>query len=183
MHLDRGSGGEKGVDMKAEDEFADAMWDNEFQVDPLADLLFTLVTVVLFALIILLPAAAMVSRDLTAGKALPNLVVQGQQAAAFLASGAGLQSTSTTSKWIATDLILADSGLRTTLENIRDAGKPLLLIIAPDGLEAAFEFEAALSLYGPKAIYQVRLGQTCKVRSLGDLQECGFDSLDPADLR
>lgn len=161
--------------------------DREFQSDPLADLMFTMIAIVLLALIILLPLAGVASlrstQPLSAQKLQQSkLVVGGQSAVTIAASDQGLSLPGHVDHLIGLDAIGHDPQLRHLLEGARDRGAPLVLLIDPKGSEAAFELEPVMAAHGPKQIYQVRLDSACGAALSAALrQSCGggADRLEP----
>lgn len=135
--------------------------------DPQADLFFTLVAVMLPAILLLLPAARMAQQPerqmaAVADAALAaGTTVRGERATVFLAQQDGVAFGPTGRDRVRLDAMLDDANLRAALESIRAAGTPLLLLIAPDGQEAAFLFEGLAAAHGPRSIAQVRLDRGC----------------------
>jgi hypothetical protein len=132
-------------------------------VDPLADLLFSLVAIVILAVIVLIPA--ILSHPLQALPGVPQkpaFRLNGQEVEPWIAAKQGLLIGPAHRDLVPYDRILDDNQLAAKLERLRAAGERLLLIIEPDGLETAFLFESALSLHGPRTIHQIRLDSACR---------------------
>jgi hypothetical protein len=147
--------------------------------DPQADLFFTLVAVVLPAILLLLPAARMAQQPERQSAALADAVLtagaklHGADAAVFLARRDGVAFGPAGHHRVGLDAMLDDAGLKAALGSVRAAGKPLLLLIEPDGQEAAFLFDGLAAMHGPRSIAQVRLDRGCaSVR--GPLSEMCF---------
>jgi len=132
--------------------------DGEVQADPLADLMFTMIAVVLLALIVLLPFVGAPARPLpVADRAHRNrVVIGGKKAIVLFARVDGLRWGSATAQSVALEAIPNAPSLDRLLRRVRGAGSPLVVSIGPRGSEAAFELEPALARSGPKIVYQIR---------------------------
>ncbi len=119
------------------------------------------------AILLLLPAARMAQQPERQTAAVADTVlaagatVRGESAAVFLAQQDGVAFGPAGRDRVGLDAMLDDANLRAALESIRAAGTPLLLLIAPDGQEAAFLFEGLAAAHGPRSIAQVRLDRGC----------------------
>lgn len=153
--------------------------DRDLPSDPLADLMFTMIAIVLLALIILLPLASFSSPTQSHSKSARRLenarfAIGSKSAVAITASARGLRLPGGGARLIGLDAIAGDAALQKLLTRARDRGSPLVVLITPKGSEAAFELEPLLSAYGPKQVYQVRLDQACLyARSTILKQACG----------
>jgi hypothetical protein len=130
-------------------------------IDPLSDLLLSVAAIIVLAVIVVLPAARFSVS--TAGKLPdhPQMTFQGQAIQPLFATPHGLRMGSGTADTIPADRILDDQRLAARLQHMREAGEALLLVIEPEGFEAAFLFEAVTSIHGPKRSWQIRLDTAC----------------------
>lgn len=142
--------------------------DEEAALDPLADLLFGLVAIIVPAVALMLPlisaaAGRVPARDPQAAVAFVSgeLKVDGAPATSILASAAGVRIRDGGDEFVELARILDDERLAGALRRLRTAGKPVLLLIEPDGQEAAFLFEAVAAAHGPDRILQVRVDPAC----------------------
>lgn len=136
--------------------------------DPFSDVLFGLVAIVIPAIAIMLPllraaADAVPARDMRAAVAFvgSELTIEGRSADAFAAAAAGVRVRSQGDRLVPVDRILDDRGLALELGRLRQLDQPLLLLIEPEGQEAAFLLEAVAAVHGPRRIIQVRLDPAC----------------------
>lgn len=137
--------------------------------DPLADLLFGLVAILIPIFALLLPAMYMVSdaasspAETTDARLMQQDVrIRGAPARRFLARAAGLQIAATDGALlIPLDRMLDAPALADALRNAREADAPVLLMIEPDGFEAAFLFEQTAARSQLTKIYQLRLDADC----------------------
>jgi hypothetical protein len=137
-------------------------------IDPLADLLFGVVAIVVLAVIIILPTVGMRGMASAAlqgpvGEALikSKFSLDGRAVEPLVATAAGLRYGPQPSEIVPLEAILQDAPLAARLRAMRERGDTLVLMIDPDGSEAAFQFEAVASRDGPPRIRQVRLDATC----------------------
>lgn len=137
--------------------------------DPQADLFFTLVAVMLPAILLLLPAARMAddapaqrTQQMTETLARAGVNLDGVPAQLFIARADGVAFGPDGATVTALDAVQDDPALRAALSAaaLRQADPPLLLI-EPGGEEAAFLFETLAAAYGPDRIAQVRLERGC----------------------
>jgi hypothetical protein len=133
--------------------------------DPLSDLLLSVAAIIVLAVIVLLPAARFSASE--AGKLTDHTAItfQGQAVQPLFATPRGLQIGPGTADTIPVDRILDDQRLTVRLQHMRETGEALLLVIEPEGFEAAFLFEAVTSIYGPKRSWQIRLDTPCTDKS------------------
>jgi len=136
--------------------------------EPLSDLLFGLVALLVPVIAVLLPvmkvaADAVPARDHAAASSFlrGDLTVAGHPAAAFFAGGAGLRIRDDGDRVVAVDRMLDDQALVTRLDRAKDTQQPILLLIEPDGQEAAFLFEAIAASRGVGRLLQVRIDPAC----------------------
>lgn len=142
-------------------------------VDPLADLLFTLIAAVLPAIFLLAPLLRAPSlgearevRPAAARAPAPVEVrVDGRSAAALVAGAGGLRLVGEGGRLVGLDAIADDPGLIGLLDRLRQDDRPLLLVVEPDGLEAAFLSEPVLAAHGPRDLREVRATDTCAATS------------------
>lgn len=138
------------------------------RADPLADLLFTLIAAVLPAIFVLAPLLQHSTQVVdahakaVAAQAPATVTVQGAETDPIVAGADGIRLTGPASRTIALDRISDDAGLRQTLAGLKGTGRPLLLIIEPNGFEAAFAFEPIAAAYGPAHMAEVRATRSCR---------------------
>ena len=152
--------------------------DDALAYDPLSDLLFTMVAILLLAFMAVLPGLALTVVTQPAPPAPPsslterNYSFEGRSIAPYLATGAGLRRIGDP-RVVPADAILDDAGLRATLTELATRAEPVFIFIAADGLEVAFEFEAVASAAGIRTFRQIRLATDCKPQRPSIA--CGFD--------
>ena len=157
--------GRRGPDLGAEPEGGTA-------VDPLADLLFTLIAAVLPAIFLLAPLLRAPSlgeaREVrppasaaAQGTAPVEVRVDGRGAATVIAGAGGLRLMGDGGRLVGLDAIADDPSLIGLLDRLREDDRPLLLVVEPDGLEAAFLFEPVLAAHGPRDLREVRATDAC----------------------
>jgi hypothetical protein len=145
--------------------------DGALRADPFADTLFGVVTIVIFAIALLLPRMEAESRiERRRDQALNRLLIDrpvlagGGPALVVLASSRGVELSAGGSvpyRSIPLSAILDDPSLATALSEVRRTGRKLLLAIAPDGEEAAFLLEGVIYRHGPSQLLQLRLDRHC----------------------
>ncbi|MBC8129913.1 MAG: hypothetical protein H7Y08_06285 [Rhizobiaceae bacterium] len=129
----------------------------------MADLFFALVGVVVFLLITLLPAiqaknpAAAMPDDLWA----VEMTLGAEPAFVAVAGADGLRLPADGNRTVALGAVLDDPALASTLSALVAGGRNILLVIEPDGSEAAFLFEALTGAVGVADIHQVRMDTAC----------------------
>jgi hypothetical protein len=164
--------------------------DGAVRPDPFADTLFGVVTIVIFAIALLLPTmAAETSAERRRDEALTRLLVGrpvfagDTRALVLLATARGVELSvgESEGRRIALDAVLDDQPLAEALTEARKTGRRLLLAIAPDGEEAAFLLEGVIYRHGPSELLQLRLDRHCAFLRgrLKDLQ-CPARSGSPA---
>lgn len=154
--------GRRRIELAAEPEDGTA-------IDPLADLLFTLIAAVLPAIFLLAPLLRAPSlgearevRPAAARAPAPVEVrVDGRGAATVVAGAGGLRLMGEGGRPVGLDAIADDPGLIGLLDRLRADDRPLLLVVEPDGLESAFLFEPVLAAHGPRDLREVRATDTC----------------------
>jgi hypothetical protein len=137
-------------------------------VDPLADLLLSVVAIIIIALIVILPSIPLhpTSTDgLTSSiPGLPQnsgLRLNGRRVEPLVATGQGLTLGESPSEFIPVGRVFLDGNLISKLKRMRDEDETVVLFIEPNGLETAFQFEVIANQYGPKRILQVRVDSDC----------------------
>lgn len=130
------------------------------EIDPFADLLFALIATVLPAILVLLPVLHLATPRRSA-PASAGVAVGGREAATIVAEAAGLRLVSADNRQIALSAVPVDPGLRESLMSLRATETPLLILIEPAGLEAAFLLEPIAASYGPVRIMQLRAATRC----------------------
>lgn len=137
-------------------------------VDPLADLLLSVVAIIIIALIVVLPNIplhpTLGGSPTSSMPWLPknsDLRLNGHKVEPLVATGRGLMLGGSLSDFIPVGSIFLDEGLVNKLKRMRDADETVVLFIEPNGLETAFQFEVIANRYGPKRILQVRIDSDC----------------------
>lgn len=130
------------------------------EIDPFADLLFALIATVLPAILVLLPMLHLATTRQSAPTS-AVVAVAGRRAATIVAEATGLRIASVDNRQIALSAVPVDRGLRETLMSLRAAETPLLVLIEPSGLEAAFLLEPVAAAHGPAQIMQLRAATSC----------------------
>ncbi|GJD91434.1 hypothetical protein BHAOGJBA_4982 [Methylobacterium hispanicum] len=145
----------------------EAAAEEEPGIDPFADLLFALIAMVLPAILVLLPALHLGAVRRPAAEAAPTtppspaVTVGGHPAATIVAEAGGLRLASAGNRRIPLDAVPDDRALRDALAALRAAETPLLVLIEPAGLEAAFLLEPVAAAHGPVRIAQLRTATPC----------------------
>jgi hypothetical protein len=134
--------------------------------DPLSDLLFGLVAIIIPIFALLLPAMYMAkdtSPDEGIGARLMHaeLRVHGALPQRFVAGAKGLHIPGEPAQFIPVDQVLGADAVAAELRGARERQQPVLLMIEPDGLETAFLFEAAAAHAGQQGFFQLRLDPAC----------------------
>jgi hypothetical protein len=144
--------------------------DGAVRPDPFADTVFGVVTIVIFAIALLLPTMEAESRiERQRNEALTRLLVDrpviagGAPALVILATSRGVELSvgGAVSRRIPLSAILDDRPLAAALTEVRSTGRKLLLAIAPAGEEAAFLLEGVIFRHGPPQLLQIRLDRHC----------------------
>lgn len=143
--------------------------DGDASVDPLADLLFTLIAAVLPAILLLAPSLERANRAIdqsaetahAAEARATTVTVEGRPAHVIVAEAAGLRVPGR--EPVPLDAIPDDADLRRRLVAWRNGGEPLLLVVEPDGFESAFLLEPVLAASGLEAVEELRAPETCSV--------------------
>ncbi|PDT90813.1 hypothetical protein CO669_07505 [Bradyrhizobium sp. Y36] len=128
--------------------------------DPLADLLLSVAAVIVLAVLAILPSLP--QRDAAATEAEAGFQLDGRRVTPWLATGAGLAIDGSRTDPVPLDRMFSDQSLAAALQVMQRSDGPLVLFIAPDGNEAAFQFEAIASRHGIRQIHQVRLEPGCE---------------------
>lgn len=136
--------------------------------DPLADLLLSVAAIIVLAVIAIFPTIPGHStlRDDQTRRVVPAKVsfrLHGLSVDPFVAIGQGLVVGPDSSRVVPVDRVFLDEGLVGTLEQMRAAGKAVVLLIEPNGFETAFQFEVMANRHGPKRMYQIRLESECNI--------------------
>ncbi|GMO22148.1 hypothetical protein [Bradyrhizobium sp. TM233] len=134
--------------------------------DPLADLLLSVAAVIVLAVLAVLPSLPQRNAS-TAGAigALPadvDFQLEGRRVTPWLATRAGLAIDGSPANLIPLDRMFLDQSLTAALQGVQRANARLVLFIAPDGNEAAFQFEVIASRHGIRRMRQVRLEAGCE---------------------
>lgn len=180
--------------------FAGGLWDRDRKIsgppdkdddaalrsDPLADLMFTMIAIVLLALILVLPFALVGGAQSAGSPGRGSLddvrfKLRGQSALWIVATRSGLviEGRKAPAR-IGIDAIGTSQGLRARLVKARAAKRPLIFLVADDGLEAAFATEPIIAALGPIDFYQIRLDRSCRAaRSAAARRLCAeIDALE-----
>ncbi len=147
------------INIETDDGSIDRSAVTPLAVDPLADLLFNLVAIIVIAVIVILPTV-----DITRKVRTPTSVefkIDGRTAKTLVATSEGIRSGAGASEFVALNHILDDEQFAMRLDRMRNRNDVLLVLIEPDGLEAAFLFESVASVHGPAQFRQVRLDFAC----------------------
>lgn len=134
----------------------------EFAVNPMADLLFSIAAVFMLAVLLMLPlshAAPRFAATAIPGDAGAKLHIGAEPVTAFLADPAGLMLSD--GRRIDNAALADDARLKDQLRSLRERRERLMLVIAPGGEETAFQFEVQMAEYGPQTIRQIRLNSPC----------------------
>ncbi len=128
--------------------------------DPLADLFFSVVAIVVLAVIVILPSVRL---DMEAAR-LPQpereLRIDGNVTDPIRATATGIVYGSQ-HVTVPLDAIGEDAGLAGALRAARSHALPVVVLIEPDGGEAAFQLEPVLAREGPATVTEVRLAGDC----------------------
>jgi hypothetical protein len=162
--------------------------------DPLADLLLSAVAIIVLAMIALLPT---LPRHLTSqdnannpANSVPGFPenssfrLDGHEVEPLVATERGLVIGGRPPRVIPVGRVLFDESLVATLEQMRRLDETVVLLIEPNGLETAFQFEVVANRHGPKRMRQIRLGSACSDGSSGHVAPaCGGDHPTPEQHR
>ena len=152
----------------------------------MADLLFTMVAILLLAFMSILPGLALgawthqQNRRQTTSTPLSQISFKsaGEQATVFLARRDSLVLPLAGSTPIGRDAILDNAQLTAMLDSqIRQQGVATLFV-TQDGLETAFEFEALAASRGMRRIRQIRFDGPCQLSGQVLIAEC--ENREPA---
>ena len=130
--------------------------------DPLADLFFSVVAIVVLAVIIIVPTVRLNGEAPATEKGPQTIEIDGHQVNPIRATSAGLSFGADGALTVALNSIDDDPRLLAALRRARQADLPLLVLIEPDGDEAAFQLEPVLAREGVASITQVRLDAACR---------------------
>lgn len=138
----------------------------------MAEIFLALVAVVIMMLLALLPAIR--TPGALAGSPPfevwnEDLQIDGRTPTVLVAEARGLQLVAPAQSTVALDAILDDQSLADALHRAAEAGRDILLVIRPQGQEAAFLFAALASELEISGIYQLRV-------------DAGFDYLSDRGL-
>lgn len=159
--------------------------------DPLSDIFFSAIAVVFVALIAVAPLMAQgheTADPQTQGRSdepqqRDHILFQGRELPLLLATATGVSLADTTGslELIPLDQIQDAPRLKTTLADIvKTPDARLLVMIDPDGSEAAFLLEPMLSAARIRSVVQVRLARACSTAlRTGQLQSCFAETLEP----
>jgi hypothetical protein len=131
--------------------------------DPLSDLMFTMISIVLLALIVLLPrispaeprAATSREREL-----FDAYEIGGKTAVPLIASAAGVKLPGGRGT-ITIDDILSSPELGSFLSGLKTKDERVILAVDPRGSEAAFQLEAVLAARARQPILETRSSDAC----------------------
>ena len=141
---------------------------DDVRPDPLADTLFGMVTILIFVVVMLLPAMRMASSDasrheadltrsLTEFAVLHNgaepLVVVARPSDAVVVDGIDRRN-------VGLSQLFDDAGLKQQLQAAREKKREVLLAVAPRGEEVAFLLESVLFRHGPSRAWSSGLTVT-----------------------
>jgi hypothetical protein len=129
----------------------------------MADLFFTLIAVVVLMLLALVPAIR-TPGALNPQKEAPwraELEVDGRRPLVAVAERGGLRLTGEGERLVPLGTMLDDAALREALRPAVSGARPLLLLVTPEGGEAAFLFDALAARVGIAGLDQVRISRNC----------------------
>jgi len=136
--------------------------------DPLADLLLSIGAVVILIVIAIFPTIPQhsTSHARSAGtlRVSPKQFIfrfAGREVDPLIAAERGLVIGGPSPPVVPVDRIFLDESLVATLEQMRNAGEPVILLIEPDGLETAFQLEIVAGRHGPRRMRVTRLVSNC----------------------
>jgi len=131
----------------------------------MADIFLALVAVIIMMLIWLVPAIHAPAMLAPAAPAREiwraDIRIDGRRPAVFVAEADGLRLAGPAEHVVPLAGLLGDAGLASALSAARQAGEDVLLVIAPQGHEAAFLFSAAANAAGIAEVVQLRLDEEC----------------------
>ena len=147
---------------------ADRRGRGDQRVDPLSDLLFTMVAILLLVFMTLLPGMVMSgnqgqSRQVAEARSLGtfDLDLHGVSVTPYLAVRTGIVRSGKPP--IGLEGITGSASLSDELASQITRGEAVVLLIAPHGLEAAFEFEALAAAKRLQRLHQIRLDAGCRL--------------------
>ena len=159
--------------------------------DPLADLLLSAVAIIVLAMIAILPTLPRHFTSQDNPKDNPTSSVpgfpenstfrlEGREVEPLVATERGLVIGGRPRRVIPVDRVFFDESLVATLERMRRMDETVVLLIEPNGLETAFQFEVVANLHGPKRMRQIRLDSECgHLNSEHRAPHCGGDHQVP----
>ncbi len=124
--------------------------------DPFADVFFTLAAFALIALVLIGPDHSNAGSGADAAYGKRSFEIDGKPAFLLVAAAKGVEIFGVAGAVIPLKNILDDVRLRDSLRRAKDSNDPILMIVEPDGMEAAFQLEAALASSGVTWVHQVR---------------------------
>jgi hypothetical protein len=163
--------------------------------DPLADLLLSAVAIIVLAMIAILPT---LPRHFTSpdnpnhnpANSVPGFPenssfrLEGREVEPLVATERGLVIGGRPPRVIPVGRVFFDESLVATLERMRRLDETAVLLIEPNGLETAFQFEVVANRYGPKRMRQIRLDSECShLNSEHRAPQCGGDHRAPEQQR
>lgn len=154
---------------------ADGSEEDDWAAMPLADLLLALGASFLVALFAVQPALRQ-GPDARAQLEAGAVSIDGRSPLLLFAERDGVVVEAADGAFVPLAAIASDPLLADRLRRTDEAGTPILVAIRPDGQEAAFLLEAALSAASVEALHQIRLTGACDP-SGGD--GCGLLPEDP----
>lgn len=159
--------------------------DDAHIADPLADLLLSVAAIIVLVVIAILPTIPRhpVSRTDRAGLVHDwRFSLENREVHPFFATHEGLLVAGSSS-FIPVDRIFLDDGLVATLERMRRSDDVVVLLVASEGHEAAFQFEVIASRHGPRRMRQVRLDADCNFVTSGRVGRFCGELLHPVRTR
>lgn len=144
--------------------------------DPLADLLFGLIAIVIPAIAVMLPMIQVAAGRTAIGRGdaadvvrASDLRIDGRPAGSLVAAKDGVRLDG--GRLVPLAQLLDDQALRQNLAGLRARGEALLVMIDDGGEEAAFLLETVLAAHGPARILQTRLDPGCRFARGGALAD------------
>jgi hypothetical protein len=133
--------------------------------DPLSDLMFTMIAIVLLALIALLPQILARQTETSHVRHRPHVLaasypIDGVDAVPMVASSRGVRVSGATTA-VGIDEILGNPDIVAFLTALKSKKQRLIVAVDPDGSEAAFQLEGVLARAAPQPIFEMRSADGC----------------------
>jgi hypothetical protein len=129
--------------------------------DPLSDLFFSIVAIVVLAVIIILPTVRLEASQPDPVANPRRMQINGVDVTPLRAAVDGVHYGPDGGQFASLSDIADDRNLAASIKRAVAAGVPLVILIDPDGDESAFQLEPLLAQSGVGTVTQVRLDWTC----------------------